>query len=629
MSWNNQYQPPSGPPPGPFGFPSPHQYAPPSGPPPPQSRAYNPSYNPSYAPPSGPPPGQFGFPQPGGPSNAPGYQPSYNPSYGPPSGPPPSSGPPPVPGNRPDNTYAPPPGPPPMPHRTSSGTGNGYPGQSYHQNQANNNNGQGWQQNNPSYPGGAPIINWNTQGSQGVMNSNANGGSPGWTQGPPGGQTGYGTGGPGHPGGAPAMGNAHMPPTGQQMYGPAQNNNGPQMHFQYSMCTGRKKALSIGINYFGQQGELRGCINDSNNICAFLTGQFGYKKDDIVQLVDDATDPRKMPTRDNILQAMQWLVRDAKPNDSLFFHYSGHGGQTKDLDGDEADGYDEVPLDSFGNFVNRVIKFLTDQFKGVIPESGDAPGPLPPNEDEADPTFVSEINELLAEYIDSMERVRLRHSLNLVMSISARGNAYLQRCNLTKALLEKDPKRCAQVLSRALNLIYTLSALIHPFMPSTSDAVLRQLNAPARVIPSVLSTDILPGHKLGTPELLFSPIKDSKADEWRQKFGGTQKAVDAAVADNQPPLSKKKQAAAAKAAKAAKANAPSVPKTPEIIELEVKVKTQGERVRAIKEGKAHEGETLESALAELLALKASLKDAEEHSINNQLEAAGAQSAVQA
>jgi len=56
---------------------------------------------------------------------------------------------------------------------------------------------------------------------------------------------------------------------------------------------------------------------------------------------------------------MQWLVRGASPNDALFFHCkgcfmcymyffslsifsdSGHGGQTKDLDGDEADGFDE------------------------------------------------------------------------------------------------------------------------------------------------------------------------------------------------------------------------------------------------------------------------------------------------
>ncbi|CAE6430364.1 unnamed protein product [Rhizoctonia solani] len=119
------------------------------------------------------------------------------------------------------------------------------------------------------------------------------------------------------------------------------------MSFQYSMCTGRKKALSIGINYIGQQGELRGCINDSNNFCEFLTSQFGYKEEDIVKLTDDATDPNQMPIRENIIRAMHWLVKDAQPNDSLFFHFSGHGGQTKDLDGDEADGYDEViyPMD--------------------------------------------------------------------------------------------------------------------------------------------------------------------------------------------------------------------------------------------------------------------------------------------
>jgi len=54
-----------------------------------------------------------------------------------------------------------------------------------------------------------------------------------------------------------------------------------------------------------------------------------------------------IPTKQNILRAMHWLVKEARPNDSLFFHYSGHGGQTPDLDGDEDDGYDEViyPVD--------------------------------------------------------------------------------------------------------------------------------------------------------------------------------------------------------------------------------------------------------------------------------------------
>ncbi|KIY73034.1 peptidase C14 [Cylindrobasidium torrendii FP15055 ss-10] len=120
-----------------------------------------------------------------------------------------------------------------------------------------------------------------------------------------------------------------------------------QPYFRYSQCNGKKKALCIGINYTGTPAELKGCINDVHNIQRFLMRQCGYRQEDMVTLTDNSRNPRQQPTRDNILQAMQWLVRNAQPNDSLFFHYSGHGGQTRDLDGDEADGYDEViyPVD--------------------------------------------------------------------------------------------------------------------------------------------------------------------------------------------------------------------------------------------------------------------------------------------
>jgi len=79
----------------------------------------------------------------------------------------------------------------------------------------------------------------------------------------------------------------------------------------------------------------------------YLNGHFGYKREDMVLLTDDQQNPMSQPTKANILRAMHWLVKDAQPNDSLFFHYSGHGGQTKDLDGHEDDGYDEViyPVD--------------------------------------------------------------------------------------------------------------------------------------------------------------------------------------------------------------------------------------------------------------------------------------------
>lgn len=114
--------------------------------------------------------------------------------------------------------------------------------------------------------------------------------------------------------------NAAPPPSGAQEFG----HGAPQGYtFQYSNCTGRRRALLIGINYFGQDGELRGCINDVHNVSKFLVERYGYRREDMIELTDDQSDPRMQPTKDNILRAMQWLVTDARPNDSLFLHYSG------------------------------------------------------------------------------------------------------------------------------------------------------------------------------------------------------------------------------------------------------------------------------------------------------------------
>ncbi|SPO01366.1 probable Metacaspase-1B [Cephalotrichum gorgonifer] len=143
---------------------------------------------------------------------------------------------------------------------------------------------------------------------------------------------------------ASGAGTAVPPPPGVHQFG----HGAPDSYlYQYSMCTGQRKALLIGINYFGQRGQLRGCINDVRNMSGYLVTHFGYKRDDMVILTDDQQNPISQPTKQNILRAMHWLVKDARPNDSLFFHYSGHGGQTEDLDGDEVDGYDEVifPVD--------------------------------------------------------------------------------------------------------------------------------------------------------------------------------------------------------------------------------------------------------------------------------------------
>ncbi|EEY23622.1 conserved hypothetical protein [Verticillium alfalfae VaMs.102] len=72
-------------------------------------------------------------------------------------------------------------------------------------------------------------------------------------------------------------------------------------NFQYSNCTGRRKALLIGINYFGQRGQLRACINDVKNMSAYLVKNFGYKREGHgLSLTDDQQNPVSQPTKQNL-----------------------------------------------------------------------------------------------------------------------------------------------------------------------------------------------------------------------------------------------------------------------------------------------------------------------------------------
>lgn len=147
------------------------------------------------------------------------------------------------------------------------------------------------------------------------------------------------------------------------MYGNMQSQPIPgtnmTQNFQLSSCTGKRKALLIGINYIGSNNALRGCINDVRHMQAFLMQRGGYMEGDMVILTDDTNNPMQVPTRENMLRAMEWLVRGAAPGDSLFFHYSGHGGEEKDLDGDEVDGMDEciypVDFQQSGSIIDDVM----------------------------------------------------------------------------------------------------------------------------------------------------------------------------------------------------------------------------------------------------------------------------------
>lgn len=108
---------------------------------------------------------------------------------------------------------------------------------------------------------------------------------------------------------------------------------------------GVRRAILIGINYIGQQGQLSGCHNDVLNMKEYLMDVHGFEEQHIIVLMDDGF--HLNPTRANILNQYAKLVAASEPGDVCFCHYSGHGGKLRDDDGDEEDGYDEtlVPVD--------------------------------------------------------------------------------------------------------------------------------------------------------------------------------------------------------------------------------------------------------------------------------------------
>lgn len=115
-----------------------------------------------------------------------------------------------------------------------------------------------------------------------------------------------------------------------------------------------KKALLVGINYVGTTAELRGCVNDVNDLKDLLMTKYGYTVSNIVTLTDNRA------TKQNIMTQLTKLIQNGKSGDNLFFSFSGHGYFTKDLSRDEIDGKDELII-SVDN-----LPIVDDELKSLI-----------------------------------------------------------------------------------------------------------------------------------------------------------------------------------------------------------------------------------------------------------------------
>lgn len=123
-----------------------------------------------------------------------------------------------------------------------------------------------------------------------------------------------------------------------------------------------KRALVIGLGL--QEDTSWGKINGDKDVplVTEMLAKAGYEN--IATLVNEEA------TKTKITAAFKQLAQQCQTGDVVYVHFSGHGQQMTDREGDEADGWDEcwIPYDAYKNYCSRDRgeKHLTDDEINVL-----------------------------------------------------------------------------------------------------------------------------------------------------------------------------------------------------------------------------------------------------------------------
>lgn len=123
-----------------------------------------------------------------------------------------------------------------------------------------------------------------------------------------------------------------------------------------------RRALVFGLGQY-EDKEWNTIHGDKDvPIVIEMLEEIGY--DDIQSLINAQATKRRM------VNSMRELAERCNPGDHVYIHFSGHGQQMTDTDGDEEDGWDEawIPYDAYLKYgsKDKGEKHLTDDEIGVL-----------------------------------------------------------------------------------------------------------------------------------------------------------------------------------------------------------------------------------------------------------------------
>uniref|UniRef100_A0A0K0D519 methionine--tRNA ligase n=1 Tax=Angiostrongylus cantonensis TaxID=6313 RepID=A0A0K0D519_ANGCA len=173
-------------------------------------------------------------------------------------------------------------------------------------------------------------------------------------------------------------------------------------------------------------------------------------------------------------------------------------------------------LANLGNFINRALTFLSKNFDGVVPE-------MQLSDIDVELTFSHNCNRKF-KWDKMMDSVRLRDAVRAILSMSRRGNQYMQTQQpwLLFKGSDEEKRRAKTVIGVAANISYHLSIVLHPIMPEVSARIRSQCGSDRLPAFSTYPISYLKaGHRIGEPKPLFNKMESAKVAEWKAKFGGS------------------------------------------------------------------------------------------------------------
>ncbi len=167
---------------------------------------------------------------------------------------------------------------------------------------------------------------------------------------------------------------------------------------------------------------------------------------------------------------------------------------------------------TLGNLVNRTISMSNKYFDGVVTNAG--------AHEPVDDDLKAVVTDTRLRVNACMDKLRVADAITEIFALFKRCNKYIDET--MPWALAKDPENADRLNTVLYNLVESIvvgASLLEPYMPETSEKILKQLNAEKRLVTDLSNFGLYPsGNKVtDQPEILFARIDAPKMLEEIEK----------------------------------------------------------------------------------------------------------------